>query len=234
MSAVLAWLRRDLWDIAPRDHHESPDALHRRQVVTLVVLVLGGIVLGFSLRIEPGNRLFYLATAGLAVVWAVGALASGPLHLGRTQRGDDLRRPILAPLVIAALLVLLFAVGALLIDHLDFLDFVADPIRSVLHQTDGRSKFVLLAITAVNGIAEEMFFRGAAYAAVTRHPVAVTTVGYTLATLASGNVMLTFAAVILGSVVGLQRRASGGLLAPIITHITWTGSMLFLLPAVFL
>jgi uncharacterized protein len=34
-------------------------------------------------------------------------------------------------------------------------------------------------------------------------------------------------------VVALQRRASGGILAPILTHITWSLSMLVVLPPIF-
>jgi len=34
-------------------------------------------------------------------------------------------------------------------------------------------------------------------------------------------------------VVGLQRRASGGVLAPILTHCTWSISMVFVLPLLF-
>ena len=45
--------------------------------------------------------------------------------------------------------------------------------------------------------------------------------------------MLTFAAVLLGLVVGLERRASGGILAPILTHCTWSLTMLLVLPVVF-
>ena len=37
----------------------------------------------------------------------------------------------------------------------------------------------------------------------------------------------------LGLVVGLQRRASGGILGPILTHCTWSLTMLFVLPPVF-
>ena len=44
--------------------------------------------------------------------------------------------------------------------------------------------------------------------------------------------MLSFAAVLLGIVVGFERRASGGILAPILTHITWSLSMLLVLPFV--
>ena len=61
----------------------------------------------------------------------------------------------------------------------------------------------------------------------------VTTVAYGIATLATGNVMLSFAAVLLGLVVGLQRRASGGILGPILTHVTWSLAMLLILPALF-
>ena len=45
--------------------------------------------------------------------------------------------------------------------------------------------------------------------------------------------MLVFAAFTLGLVLALQRRASGGILAPIITHVTWSLLMLFLLPPLF-
>ena len=45
--------------------------------------------------------------------------------------------------------------------------------------------------------------------------------------------MLAFAAVLLGAVVGLERRASGGILGPILTHVTWSVTMLFVLPLVF-
>ena len=76
-------------------------------------------------------------------------------------------------------------------------------MRTVLDHADQGVTLVLVLITALNGIAEELFFRGAAYAATTRHPVPVTTVAYALATLATGNVMLAFAAVVLGVVVGL-------------------------------
>jgi uncharacterized protein len=42
--------------------------------------------------------------------------------------------------------------------------------------------------------------------------------------------MLVFAAVTLGTVLGLQRRASGGILASSITHVVWSTTMLFTLP----
>lgn len=227
-----AWLQRSLWDVVPRDHRESPSALRRRQLVTLGFVVLGGAVLGLSLRIEPGSAWFYPATLGLAVVWTVGAFASGPLHLGRIAHpgGGDHRRPVVTPVLLGLALAGVFVVGGLVVREIPWLD---EQVRSVLDFADQGSIPLLVVITSVNGVAEELFFRGAAYAATPRFPVAVTTVAYALATLATGNVMLAFAAVVLGLVVGLQRRASGGILAPVLTHVTWSVTMLFALPALF-
>jgi membrane protease YdiL (CAAX protease family) len=227
---VRTWLERALWDVVPRNHRESPAALRRRQLVTVAFVLVGGLVLGFSLRLEPGSTWFYPATFGLAAVWAVGAFASGPLHLGRIAGRSGLRRPVVTPVLLGAALVAVFVLGSLVVREVPFLD---GQVRSVLGHADQGSGPLLVLITAVNGVAEELFFRGAAYAATTRYPVPVTTVAYTIATLATGNVMLGFAAVLLGLVVGLQRRASGGILGPILTHVTWSVSMLFLLPLLF-
>ena len=109
-----------------------------------------------------------------------------------------------------------------------------EQVSKVLAHTGQGSAVVLLVVTVVNGIAEELFFRGALYAAIPRHQILWTTVAYTVATLATGNVMLGFAAILLGVVVGLQRRASGGILAPILTHLVWSVTMLYALPAIIL
>jgi len=227
---VQSFLRNALWDKVPRDHRDTPAMLRRRQLVTGAVVVLGGIVLGLSLRIEPGSSWFYPATFGLAAVWTAGAFASGSLYLGRIARRDVHVRPIVTPILLGLALAGVFVAGALVVRQIDPL---ARQVSSVLDFADQGSIPILIVITVVNGIAEELFFRGAAYAAITRHPVLWTTVAYTLATLATGNVMLTFAAVLLGLVVGLQRRASGGILAPILTHCAWSVTMLLALPVVF-
>ncbi len=228
---MLAWFRRALWDVVPREQRDTPAALRRRQAVTIAVLVIGGLVLGFSLRIEPGSAWFYPSTLLLAGIWTVGAFASGPLHLGRIAHvSGHHRRPVLTPILIGFGLAGVFALGALVVRDIEFLN---RQVRTVLDHADQGFGPLLVVVTVVNGIAEELFFRGAAYAASTRHPVPVTTVAYTLATLATGNVMLAFAAVLLGLVVGLQRRASGGILAPVLTHVTWSVTMLFVLPLLF-
>jgi membrane protease YdiL (CAAX protease family) len=235
VASVLAGLRRlvrrTLWEMTPRDHRESARDLRRRQWVAGSVVVVGSVVLALSLRIEPGNDWFYPATFGLALVWTVGAFASGPLHLGRTLHGAEPGpRPVLIPLVYGVLLAGLFIVGALVVREIPWLD---DQVRHVLQHADQGSVPLLMVVTAVNGVAEELFFRGALYAATTRYAVVVTTAAYAIATLATGNVMLAVAALLLGALVGLERRATGGIQAPIITHVLWSLAMLVALPALF-
>ncbi|WP_435746233.1 CPBP family glutamic-type intramembrane protease [Nocardioides sp. SYSU DS0663] len=229
MSTVRTWLQRALWDVVPRDHRESPAALRRRQAVTIGVVFLGAVVLGLSLRIEPGSDLFYLATSALALIWAGGAFLSGPLHLGRIAWRDELRRPVVTPVLLGLAIVGVFVLGGLVIREIPYLQ---REVSAVLSYANQGSVPILVVITAVNGVAEELFFRGAAYAAIPHRPVVWTTIAYVIATAATGNVMLAFAAILLGVVVGLERRASGGILAPILTHCTWSLSMLLILPPV--
>lgn len=229
----MRWVRRSVWDVVPRDQRDSLSRLRRRQVVVVATIVVGAVLLGVSLRLEPGSTGFYLATLALAGVWLAGAFASGRLHLGRIATGRDADRfvrPVLEPVVVGLALVALFVVGGLVVREIPWLD---EQVRSVTDFADQGALWLIVVVTAVNGIAEEVFWRGAAYAAVPQNPVVWTTVAYVLATLATGNVMLAFAAILLGAVVGLQRRASGGVLAPILTHCTWSISMVFVLPLLF-
>ncbi len=226
-------LRGLLWDKVPRNHRQDPRPFLVRRVVTAVFVVIGAVVLGFSLQIPPGDSTFYVATLVLAGVWTVGAFASGPLYLGRVARAgalDDLRRPVVGAIGLGLALAAVFVVGALVVRQVPVID---RQISSVLDHADQGVTPLLVLITVVNGVAEELFFRGALYAASPRHPVVVSTVAYVVATLATGNFMLAFAAILLGVVVGLERRASGGVLAPVLTHVTWSTVMLFLLPLLF-
>ena len=124
-------------------------------------------------------------------MWTVGAFASGPLHLGQIMHHNGPRRPVLPPILVGLALAGVFVVGGLMVRQVPALD---EQVRNVLVHADQGVTLVLVLITALNGVAEELFFRGAAYAATTRYPVPVTTVAYTAVTLATGNVMLGFAA----------------------------------------
>ncbi|HEU5269613.1 MAG TPA: type II CAAX endopeptidase family protein [Jatrophihabitans sp.] len=230
------WLRRALIDRAliekvPRDHRQPDSAFRRRRLVVAAVLVLGTVLLAVSLSVRPGDAAFYPLTGALGTVWLLGGLASGPLHLGRLPVRGVLRRPVLSPFVIGVAFVVVFVLGALVVREIQPL---ADYTQRVLALARRGSLPLLVLVTVLNGITEEVFFRGGLYAAIgVRQPVLISTVVYAAATAATGNPMLVFAAFTLGAVLGLQRRASGGLLAPILTHLTWSVSMLLVLPPLF-
>jgi uncharacterized protein len=203
----------------------------RRRLVVLVTVLAGAVLLGFSLSAPPGAVSFYWYTAGAAVVWTVGGLLSGPLHLGYTPVDGVPRRPVVVPLAIGLVAAAVFLVGALIVREIPPL---RDYVQGVLDHARAGSVVLVTLVTVGNGLAEEVFFRGALYAALGRwHPVPVSTVVYALVTVATGNPMLVFAAVTLGWVLALQRRASGGVLAPMLTHVTWSLAMLFGLPPLF-
>ena len=68
--------------------------------------------------------------------------------------------------------------------------------------------------------------------ALPSHAVGITTLLYALTTIGSGVPLLVLAAAVVGLVTALQRRVTGGILGPLITHVTWSTGMLLLLPPV--
>jgi membrane protease YdiL (CAAX protease family) len=227
---VLTELRRAVTNVAV-PHNESPGVVRRRRVVVAITVVVGAAVLGYSLRRHPGDASFYWLTLVLAGVWAAGALVSGPLHLGGICWRGRNQRPVITGTTIGLLLGAAFVVGGLIVRQITP---VAELITRVLLYTHHGWYPVIVAITLINGVAEELFFRGALYTALGRHhAVVISTVLYTCATLASGNPMLGFAAIILGTVCAFERRATGGVLAPMLTHLVWGLIMVLVLPPMF-
>ncbi|WP_407936982.1 CPBP family intramembrane glutamic endopeptidase [Kineosporia babensis] len=224
-------LRSSLIERVPRDHWEPDSRFRRRRIVTAVTLVLGAVLLGISLSVEPGDPVFYPLTLLVAVIWTVGGLASGPLHLGWTTREGALRRPLLNGIALGLVAGAIFVAGALVVREIPPLrDFVTHVLA---HEREG-AVLLVAAVTLLNGLAEEVFFRGALFAAIgRRHPVLISTLVYAVATIATRNPMLVFAALVLGAVLGLERRATGGILAPMATHATWSLIMLITLPQLF-
>jgi membrane protease YdiL (CAAX protease family) len=224
-------VRPVLIDKVERDHRQSDAAFLRRRIVVAITLALGATLLGLSFSVRQGDPAFYPLTIGLAATWTLGSVLSGPLHLGHIHLAGRLRRPTITPIAVGLLLAALFVLGALIVRTIPSLVRLAE---DVLGYARLGNLWIICVITLVNGIAEELFFRGALFAAIgVRHAVLISTVLYVLATVAGGNLVLVFTAAVLGTVVGLERRASGGILAPILTHVTWSLSMLFVLPPLF-
>jgi membrane protease YdiL (CAAX protease family) len=226
------WLRRWLVEKVPRDHLESDADFRRRRRITSAAAVTGAALLGVSLAQPPGSPRFYGSTLAVAGTWVAGGLASGPLHLGWTfGPGNALRRPVITPLLMGAGAFGAFYGAALVARRVPVLDRA---ITSVLRYAHQGSAPLVLTTTLANGVAEEVFFRGALYAAVGVHrPVLKSTAVYGLATAATRNPALVLASIAMGTLFGLQRRSTGGLQAPVLTHLAWSALMLRYLPPLF-
>jgi len=212
--------------------NETPSQVTRRKVVVAVFLLIGATLLGYSLSRPPGDSSFVWLTLALAAVWAVGAYLSGPLHIGHVSFRGRNQRPVITGIGLGVGLGVVFIVGALVARQIPP---VRDYITSVLEYVNTGPLWLITFITVINGLAEEMFFRGALYTALWKYkPVLVSTVLYVIATAATtGNPMLGFAAIILGTVCALERRATGGVLAPMLTHFFWGLVLVLALPPIF-
>ena len=226
--AVPGWLPGWLAHKVPRDHLESDAAFRRRRRVVAGVSVAGAGLLGLSLSTEPDSPEFYALTLGVAGTWVAGGLASGPLHLGRMMSGG---RPIVVPVLTGVAAFGAFYGAALVARRIPVLN---QALVSVLQYAKEGSGPLVAVTTLANGAAEEVFFRGALYAAAgTTRPVVRSTAVYVLATIPTRNPALILASGAMGVLLGLQRRASGGIQAPAITHLTWSALMLRYLPPLF-
>ncbi len=222
---------RDIVTTVAGPHHEPPSVIRRRRVVAAVVLVIGAALLGFSLTRPPGAESFYWLTLALAGVWAAGAFVSGPLHLGYVRFRGRNQRPVITGTLVGLLLGGVFLLGGLVAREIPG---IREFITGVLEFANQGALPLVVFITLINGIAEELYFRGALYTALGKaYPAVISTIIYVVAILATRNPMLAFAAVILGSVCAYERRATGGVLAPILTHFFWGLIMVLALPPVF-
>ncbi len=213
-------------------HHEPPSVIRRRRIAVAFVLVIGAVLLGYSLGLQPGDASFYWLTLVLAAVWTVGALASGPLHLGGVRFRGRNQRPVITGTVVGLAVGSAFVLGGLVAREIPAL---AGYVTRVLEFANYQTLWLMVFSILLNGIAEELFFRGALYTALEKHhPAIVSTIIYTIAIfVATRNPMLAFAALILGSVCAFERRATGGVLAPILTHMVWGLIMVLVLPPLF-
>lgn len=215
----------------PRDHSETPEQLVQRRWVSAVTLAIASFLVAWTLRISPGDPAIYAVTLALGTTWVVGAMMSGRLYLGSatTRRGDQDSRAIIQSVLLGLLLVGLFLAGAVIVAAIPAL---RDPFLGLLLHARMGIVPVIVGLLFLNAVAAELFFRGGLYAATGgQHAVLITTFVFALSTVATGIPIIVVGAAVLGAVVGLQRRVTGGVLAPIITHLTWLTGMVFLLPA---
>lgn len=180
------------------------------------VTAAGSSLLGASLASRPGSRRFHVLTASVAATWFAGA---GPVPRGRR----DVVRPVLAGVGAFGA----FYGGALVARRIPLL---RRAIAGVLDHAHRGSTPSVAVTTLVTGAAEEFFFRGALYDAFGGRG---STAMYVLSTTATRNPALVLASAAMGTLFAVQRGRSGGVQAPLLTHVVWSALMLAFLPRLF-
>lgn len=194
----------------------------------LALSALGASLLDASFSARPGSRTFYGLTFALAGTWTAGAWAARPEEGVRLRAGVI---PVAVPISLGAGAAAAFYGAALMAREIPALNRALKSVLSYEHQGSTRLVF---ATTLLNGAAEELFFRGAVYdAAGTSSPVVSSTAVYAIVTAASRNPALVLASVVMGTLFGMERKLTGGVQAPLLTHLTWSALVLRYLPPLF-
>jgi len=216
-------------------HRVSPygdtTAATRKRTVWVVAAtgVVAAVCLAWSLRIPAGDPWFYPATFILAGVYIAGSsvairMTGERLPWKVTPRG--MRDAVLGGIVLAVV----FVAGGFMVR---FIPFLGEPVHELLDHARVGSLFMVTLTTAVNGVAEETYYRGALWRVLPRgRRILVTTIAYTAVTSLVGIPLLAFAAAALGAFVGYLRERTRSLVPPIVAHLVWSLTMLFVLPYV--
>ena len=200
----------------------------RVRLVVVAAVGVGTTLTALTLRVPRDSTAFYVTGFAQAGVWTVASVACRPVvWSGRWDR----TRELLTGIGVAVLSFLAFVGAATVGRHIDFF---AGPIDSILRKADAGPVLLVLALALVNGVAEELFFRGVLIDA-TIHlgngaAVAISTATYVGVTAVGGNNALTAAALVMGLVFAVERILSRGLLTAIVTHLVWSTLMILALP----
>jgi uncharacterized protein len=186
-----------------------------------------------SFAAKAGSARFYLLTTSLAGTWTAGALGAGPIpwrgDSWRHRPGGATRTLVVVPVVTGAATFAVFYGAARVARGSGAL---RRAITSVLHYADAGSTPLVVLIASGSGVAEELFFRGALWSG--SRPLRTTTLAYAASTAATGNPALVLAGLITSVIFGWQRDVTGGVLAPAVTHVTWSVLMLRYVTPLFL
>jgi membrane protease YdiL (CAAX protease family) len=197
-------------------------------VVAALTLVAGMAALGATLAVPADSRAFGLLGLMTAGIWAAGSMSGGPVDLpGQQERGHGARL-VAAATALGGAAYLAFWAASVVAGHVPLLGGGVD---SALDTAEAGPLAVVVIVAVLNAGAEECFFRGALPLALGGDHAPVLATGlYVVATVATLNVALVVAAAVMGTVFMLERLATGGLLAPTLTHVTWSLLMVLALP----
>ena len=205
---------------------DAPAARRRRRAVTAITIVIGTTLLAATLRVPRGSAWFTILGLLVAATWTVGSIVSGPIPLQPDR--DVVWRTVVGPVVGGVAAFAAFVAAYLVARHLPLVGAALD---GVLATADAGPTALVLCVALVNGAGEELFFRGALHAALEPHrPAMATTIAYVVVTAATGNIALVIAAAVMGTLLSLERLSTRGVLASMVTHLTWSTLMILALP----
>lgn len=204
----------------------------------LIPCVLGALGLFLARFSGDGSPGFYALTVATAFVYAAGWWIWGDRN-AFAGPGEDLDagtgREISRGIFMGAALALVFVAGAVVVQ---FIPFLADPVAELLDTPSTGGLAPTLFVLIINGIGEELVYRDMVPNQLRgRHSeVAVgviSTLIYCVVTVAMGVPLLVFAAGVLGAVAFYEASRSRRLYSPIAVHLTWSITMLVVMPAFF-
>ena len=197
-----------------------------RRGVVACTGVCGAVLLRLGIAARPGSVRFQVLTLAAAGVWTAGAVASGyPLRSG----GRD--APGFLSVGVGVAMFAAFCAAARVAGRIPVLNRA---ISGALRHAEAGPLPLVILTTCANAVGEELFFRGALYAALgPHHSVAGSTAAYTAAATATRNPALALAGAGMGALFAVQRRASGDVSASTLTHLTWSVLMVRFLPTLF-
>ncbi|MDK8625859.1 CPBP family intramembrane glutamic endopeptidase [Corynebacterium appendicis] len=195
----------------------------------LLPCVVGALGLFSARQAGDGPVGFYAFTVFTACVYAAGWWFWGSRD---AFSGPSVAPQILRGVLLGAALAVVFVAGALVVARIPFL---AGPVAQLLDTPDQGGLAPTLAVLVINGIGEELIYRDAVPRQLrgrfTELGVGVvSTLIYCAVTVAMGVPLLVFAAGVLGAVCFYEASRSGRLYSPIAVHLTWSTTMLLVMP----
>lgn len=198
----------------------------------IIPCVLGALGLFLARSSGDGSLGFYGFTILTALVYAAGWWIWGSRD---AFAGPGVGREIGRGALIGAVLALVFVAGAAVVQHIPFL---AGPVEQLLDTPAEGGLVPTLFVLFINGVGEELVYRDMVPNQLRgrRSEVAVgviSTLIYCAVTIAMGVPLLIFAAAVLGAVAFYEASRSRRLWSPIAVHLTWSVTMLFVMPLFF-
>ncbi len=129
-------------------------------MIVAAVGVLGAVLLGIGVNAPPGGLVFFVCTLAVAALWVLGGVAAGRRRMFQRLGPNDAWRDIAWGLGVGGGLLVAFLLGAGVVAQIPPL---TGPVDALLEHARWGSLAAVTLVTAISGITEEVYFRGALF-----------------------------------------------------------------------